>query len=51
MDISDAMVRIIENPDLRSSLISLGLENVRRFSWEQSARKVIDLVNNIEEIY
>lgn len=51
VDISDAMVRIIENSDLRSSLISLGLENVRRFSWEQSARKVIALVNNIEESY
>ncbi|MBP1128775.1 glycosyltransferase involved in cell wall biosynthesis [Serratia sp. PL17] len=45
---SNAIVNIIENHDLRNSLITRGFENVGRFSWENSARKIIELVNKIE---
>ncbi|CAI0779943.1 Glycogen synthase [Serratia proteamaculans] len=45
---SNAIVNIIENRDLRNSLINRGFENVGRFSWESSARKIIELVNEIE---
>jgi glycosyltransferase involved in cell wall biosynthesis len=44
----NAIVNIIENHDLRNSLITRGFENVGRFSWESSARKIIELVNKIE---
>lgn len=45
--ITDAMKRMAEDPDLRKKLIEAGKENVRRFSWDQSAE---GLWNSIQQL-
>jgi glycosyltransferase involved in cell wall biosynthesis len=40
--ITEAMMRITSDPDLRQHLITRGYDNVRRFSWDHSASVVWD---------
>ena len=42
--ITDAMRRIAEDPRLRSSLVRLGIERAKQFSWEAAARKTIGVL-------
>ena len=42
-EIADAMSNIINNQQLRKELIRLGYENVKRFSWEKTARKTLQI--------
>jgi glycosyltransferase involved in cell wall biosynthesis len=37
-----AMQSILTDQKLRSNLIGKGLENIKRFSWEQTASRIID---------
>jgi len=37
---TQVMINIIENEELRNRLIKEGSENVNRFSWEESAKKL-----------
>lgn len=46
-DISNAMISITENKALRQNLIAEGLENVKRFSWEESARRCIEILSDL----
>jgi len=41
--ISDAMVRICSDIEMREKLISLGLNRVREFSWKKTAAKTLDV--------
>ncbi len=43
-DISSSMEKLLLDYSLRSSLIDRGLENVKRFNWHSTARKVLDIL-------
>lgn len=45
--ISNAMILITDNNALRQNLIADGLENVKRFSWEESARRCIKILSDL----
>lgn len=44
-EISGAMQSITDNQNLRSDLISKGLENVKRFSWDHTASSISDQIS------
>lgn len=44
-DMTSKMNLMISDSDLRMSLQAKGFEQAKNFSWEKSARKVLDLVN------
>lgn len=39
--ITDSILKILKNKDLRDELIGKGLEQARKFSWEETARKTL----------
>jgi glycosyltransferase involved in cell wall biosynthesis len=41
MAIGQAMVQVVQDTALRQRLVVAGLDNVRRFSWEEAARAVL----------
>jgi glycosyltransferase involved in cell wall biosynthesis len=42
-DLAGAMLRMVEAPELRQSLREAGLVRARQFSWEESARKTLEV--------
>jgi glycosyltransferase involved in cell wall biosynthesis len=42
-DISESLLRCLTDTTLRESLIASGLRNARRFSWERTARRTLDV--------
>jgi glycosyltransferase involved in cell wall biosynthesis len=42
-----AINRVLNDNDLQHRLIQAGLKNVERFSWEESARKVLDVYKKL----
>lgn len=42
-----AMVRALTDEALRAKLIARGFENVKRFSWQVSARTVLDVISSL----
>lgn len=42
--ISQSMLRLVENQELREELVEKGLERVQQFTWDHMANKVADLV-------
>ena len=42
-DISNAMIKIAENKNLRKQLIEKGLERASEFGWEESAKKHLEV--------
>ena len=50
-DDADGLTRSLEellsSPPRRDNLAKMGLANVRRFSWEDSARKIVDVFNRL----
>jgi glycosyltransferase involved in cell wall biosynthesis len=48
---ADALARgihhVLSDETLRQNLITAGLANVQRFSWEQSARKVLNVLTGV----
>ncbi|MEM8861326.1 MAG: glycosyltransferase family 1 protein [Chloroflexota bacterium] len=42
--LAQAMVEILENNGLRTTLIAAGYKNIERFSWQQTAEKVLNLM-------
>jgi glycosyltransferase involved in cell wall biosynthesis len=44
-DIAQKCLTILTDPGARDKNIDLGRENVKRFSWQESARKVIKIYN------
>lgn len=43
-EIKDAMARIINNKELRDGIVESGRENLKRFSWENCARKTLEVI-------
>jgi glycosyltransferase involved in cell wall biosynthesis len=41
------MLALLENPDLRNRLIKRGYDNVKRFSWEKTARETLAVYQRV----
>ncbi|OGF22634.1 hypothetical protein A2Y83_00360 [Candidatus Falkowbacteria bacterium RBG_13_39_14] len=48
-DIARAMAEILRDKDLRDLLVKKGYERIKKFSWEKSARKVLEIFNELGE--
>ncbi len=46
--LADAIVRITTDRNYREELVGRGFKNASRFSWDQSARVLLDLIDEIE---
>jgi len=46
-DIAEKIVQMIENTSLRKSLIAKGHEHVKQFSWEKTAKKTLEVLENL----
>ena len=47
-DIARGIERVLTDENLRQSLIQKGFENVKRFSWENSAKKMIEIIKGLK---
>ena len=47
-DIKEKMELLINNSELQDKLRTKGFENIKRFSWERSAKKMIEIVKDLE---
>lgn len=43
-DLADKMVQVLSSPEREQDLIQKGLENIKRFSWEECARKTLKVL-------
>jgi len=48
-DIARGMKLVLENAELKQSLVDKGLEQVRKYSWEKTARQVLQLYQEVHE--
>jgi len=48
-DIGSAMYRIIQSPSVREELIRKGLDQIKRFTWEDSCRRTLRIYQDIYE--
>jgi len=46
-DIAKGIEKVLTDENLRQDLIKNGFENVKRFSWEKSAQKMIEIIDNL----
>lgn len=46
-EIADAIVRVLIDSELRRKLIENGFHNVKRFSWEKTARQTLDVFESL----
>lgn len=42
--IAEGMLRVLEDDDLRTAIVSAGKERVRRFTWEKAASRTLDVL-------
>jgi len=47
-EIKEKIELLIENEKLRKELIQKGFENIKRFSWEKSAKKIIEIIEGLK---
>ncbi|MEW5952059.1 MAG: glycosyltransferase family 1 protein [Elusimicrobiota bacterium] len=47
-DIAKGIEKVLTDENLRQDLINKGFENIKRFSWEKSAKKIIEIIDSIE---
>jgi glycosyltransferase involved in cell wall biosynthesis len=47
--LSEAILRIATEPKLRSELREKGFQNVKRFSWEKTARATLDCLESVQQ--
>ena len=47
-DIREKIEILLNNEKLREDLIKKGFENIKRFSWEKSARKIINIIKGLQ---
>jgi glycosyltransferase involved in cell wall biosynthesis len=45
LSIAEAMTKLINDKGLREKLIAAGFERVKEFSWEETARKTLDIIS------
>jgi glycosyltransferase involved in cell wall biosynthesis len=48
-ELKNRIERIVENEDLRKKLIKNGLETVKKFSWEKTVEKVLEVYSTVCE--
>ena len=46
-DLAEAVWRVLSVPGLREELRSKGLERAKRFSWEQTARRTLEIYEEV----
>lgn len=46
-DLSNAMSQLIKDKDMQTSLIKKGYKQINKFSWDDSAKKIIDLLKEL----
>lgn len=46
-EIADVMIRLYKDENLRDKLIKKGLKRVNNFSWQESARKTLNLIESL----
>lgn len=46
-DIKNAMLKLSMNHELKTKLTKLGLENIKRFSWEKCARETLEVLESL----
>ena len=47
-DIKEKIELLLENENLRQELIQKGFKNIKRFSWEKSAKKIIEIIEGLK---
>jgi glycosyltransferase involved in cell wall biosynthesis len=45
--LQSALMTLLENEDLQAQLRKKGFENVRRFSWEKTARETLKIYQDV----
>lgn len=48
VDIKNKILELTEDDELKKELIQKGFENIKRFSWEESAKKIIDAIEGLK---
>jgi len=48
-DIAKTITKILEDEKLRKSMIQKGYEQIKKFSWEKSAKEVLDVLQQVAE--
>jgi len=46
-EIAEAINQLLSNSQLRQNLVDKGYEQIKKYSWKESARKMIDLFNRL----
>jgi glycosyltransferase involved in cell wall biosynthesis len=46
-DIAEKVLSVRNSAELRTGLINKGYENIRRFGWEKSARKIEEIIKGM----
>ncbi len=46
-NIADGVRRLLDNPDAKAQYVAMGRERLRDFSWNRSARQLLDLINSL----
>jgi glycosyltransferase involved in cell wall biosynthesis len=46
-DLSEKLVRLLENEELKNNLIRKSREQAQKFSWKKSAQKILEIFKNI----
>lgn len=47
-DMRDKIQMVLDNKNLQNELRAKGFENVKRFSWERSAKQIIEIMENLQ---
>jgi len=47
-DIANSIERLLVDEELKRNIINAGYENAKRFSWEESAEKLGEIIKNIK---
>jgi glycosyltransferase involved in cell wall biosynthesis len=47
-DIKEKIELVLSNEDLQNELRIKGFENIKRFSWEKSAKKIIKTIEGLK---
>jgi glycosyltransferase involved in cell wall biosynthesis len=43
--IRNGIEKLLSDPDLRKELVKKGKQQIKKFSWKESAQKIIDAIN------
>ena len=46
-DIAEKILKIVQNDDMKKALIHKGFKQIKKYSWEKSANKMINVINKI----